>query len=152
MTKRKITLILLTPFILFALFWGGGYTWCEVNDQLRIRDAEPAFRPIESLGCTILSNPHCSRYCSYMVIFPQESLLSNNNVSTLSSLNKLPAENYLDIVIETNQLTDDAISQLIAIQTIDILEVTKSGISDAGIEHLAKELPQTQVNRRKKKN
>ncbi len=148
MAKRTVFLIGMGALLLiatpFALIYGRIY----VNEHLRVRDAEPAFRPIEKLGCEILSQPYGGRYCRYLVTFPPGSALTDSNVTTLNSLNHLPKANTLDIVIETDKLTDDSINQRAALETIDLLDVTASAISDDGIAQLKERMPDTHVNSR----
>jgi len=126
----------------------GMYGCMALNVHLRIRDAEPAFQPIMSLGCQIYSQPTVSRYCRYVVIFPEGTLLSDDNVQELAPLNRLPVENSLDIVVETENITDQAIDSIASIKTIDFLEVKDSSITDDGIQELKRKMPDTFVNSR----
>lgn len=132
-----------------ALLPAGGFYGCiALNEHLRIRDAEPAFQSLTSLGCHIYSQPTGSRYCRYLVIFPEGTGLSDDNIDDLAPLNRLPANNFLDVVIETDNVTDRSVDSLASIKTIDLLVVVDSGISDTGIEDLKQRMPDTWVNSR----
>jgi hypothetical protein len=149
MRRRTIIFVVLVGVALVAMPIVSIYGLAFWNDHLRVRDAEPAFRPIESLGCHILSQPYGSRYCRYLVTFPPETLLSDSNAATLSSLNKLPKGNTLDVEIPSDRVTDASIPHVAAIETVDTLDVTESGISNDGIEQLKKRMPATYVLERR---
>lgn len=119
-------------------------------DRLRVRDATPAFEPLTPLNCEILSQPIAfRRHCRYLIEFSSDSSLDDSNAMTLECLNHLPVGNELDVVISTAQVTDAAIPALLLVGSIDILDVTRSGISDAGIERLQQGLSHTEVLKRK---
>lgn len=147
--RKTITTFVLAILALIASPIVAFYGCVSLNEHLRVRDAESAFRPVEHLGCEIWSQPYGSRYCRYLVEFHAGSSLNDNNIEKLASLNALPESNQLDVVIATEDVTDASISALANIETIDLLDVTRSGISDEGIERLKKELSGTLVNSRK---
>ena len=142
MRKRTTVAILLVfSALLFASFYGG----MHLIEWQRVRDAESAFRPILHLGCHISSQPIAfHRYCRYIVKFPPESRLTDANAAQLRSLNRLPSENTLDVVIQSPQVTDQSLSHLKTMHPFgrfDALDVTQSAISDAGINELRKTFP-----------
>ena len=150
MSRRTILAALLASVAAAALAFAAfvGRFWYQ--DVLRVRDARPAFEPIEqALSPQIWSNPTGSRHCRYVVEFPPESRLTDHNVAVLASLNRLPAENTLDVVIRTPAVTDAAIPILASITTFDQLEVTHSGLTNDGIAQLRKLLPRTEINPRR---
>ena len=149
MSFRNPLIIAASLLLLWALGYGALRGYSALNEHLRIRDATPAFQPIEHLRCRILSQPVGTRYCRYLVIFPAESALSDANMSELESLNLLPPKNTLDVVIETPAVSDESLAQLTSIHTFDLLDVTKSSISDEGIESLRRTMPHAQVNTRR---
>lgn len=117
-------------------------------ETLRVRDARPAFEPIEVLQPHIFSQPFGGRHCRYVVEFTAESRLSDANIATLASLNRLPHANTLDLFIDTPAVTDASIPTLASLTAVDLLDVTRSGMSDDGIAELQRRLPGVQVNRR----
>jgi hypothetical protein len=115
----------------------------------RVRDADPAFRPLLALGPCILSNPFgLNRYCCYLVEFTPDSGLTDANIAELDCLNQLPEENELTLTIATPRVTDASLSRLKAIRTLDYLDVTQSAITDDGVEELRQALPSVTVLRR----
>jgi len=121
-------------------------------ERLRDHDEDRAFRPIMSLGVTVYSNPVAfHRFCIYCLEFPPWCKLSDANTSELTSLNTLPEEYELDLVIRTPQVTDCSLPQLEAIRHLDLLDVTESGISDEGIARLKKSHPRATVCERESK-
>lgn len=118
-----------------------------ITNHLRTTDAEKAFRPIQHLGCTVYSLPApLHRYCFYAVEFPPESRLSDANVTELASLNKLPAQNQLHVVIRTSAITDYAVPYLKEITNIDELYFEGAAVSNDGIEELRRTLPHTVIH------
>jgi hypothetical protein len=137
-----LVLVVLTPIL--TMVWFGA-----LIDRQRARDASAAFAPVEALGGAVrLHAVPFEKYGHYVVEFPRNAKLSDENISQLVSLNTLPAKNTLDIVIQTTNVTDRAIPRLKAIETIDGLDVTQSSISDRGIEELRQALPETIVKQR----
>ena len=120
----------------------------HLQERQRIADADKAFRPILHLGCRILSQPYGSRYCRYVLEFPPESQLSDENIAELESLNLLPQKNTLVVVIRTHQVTDKALPSLQAIKKFDLLVVIETAISDGGIEKLRKTFPDCDIPKR----
>lgn len=150
MSRRKLLAAALATLAAAALAFAAfvGTFWYQ--EVLRVRDARPAFEPIEqALSPAIWSNPCGSRYCRYVVEFPPESRLTDDNVAVLASLNRLPAQNTLDVVIRTPAVTDAAIPILASITTFDQLEVTHSGLTNDGLARLRTLLPKTEVNLRR---
>ncbi len=138
-------LLLGVPTVLVAGCW----IRMEQIEQLRIRDAKPAFEPLRKLQPVVFSNPApFGRYVMYYVEFAESSNLSDENVSTLESLNNLPQQNELELWIKTERVTDASIPSLLKIRTLDGLDVSHSAISDEGIEELVRGLPDTKVMRR----
>jgi hypothetical protein len=128
-----------------AIFFGS----VAVIERQRVADAEPAFAPIEHLRPHIFSQPVAFyRSCRYVVDFPPDSDLSDENVAILTSLNRLPSANILDVTIRTRAITDASIPVLETLETADLLDVTESGISDTGIESLRVKLAGHIVSRR----
>lgn len=119
-------------------------------ERQRTADAEAAFAPIEHLGMRVLSQPVAfHRYCECFVEFPESSRLSDDNVSKLSCLNALPREYGLALCIATPNLSDRSLPVLKSIETLDVLDVTQTSISDRGIEELRRALPHCTVVERK---
>jgi hypothetical protein len=147
-TKRSflwIAAMFAAVAMLVAAFFGAEY-WVE---RLRVRDATLAFEPLSPLNPEILSQPiACQRYRRYIVEFSAAGRLNDENVSTLESMNELPTENSLDVVISTPEVTDASLPVLLSLRTVDILDVKRTRISDAGIEELRKGLTETTVLRR----
>ena len=142
MPKRTtVALLFLVSALLFASFYRG----MHLIEWQRVSDAESAFRPILHLGCHISSQPIAfHRYCRYIVEFPPESRLTDANAAQLRSLNQLPSENTLDVVIQSPQVTDQSLLHLKAMHPFgrfDALDVMKSSITDAGIDELCRTFP-----------
>jgi len=130
--------VVLLVVIGFAVFHGA----LVFIQRRRVADATAAFAPIEPLGVYILSQPIAfHRHCRYVVEFPEASRLSDDNVTELSCLNALPQENYLELWIATPGLTDRSLPVLKSIETFDVLDVTRTSISDSGIEELRQAFP-----------
>jgi hypothetical protein len=138
--------------LLVAIAIGVAFWRAESIERHRVADATLAFKPLEkALGCEILSSPTpFNRYCNYIVMFPPGSLLSDDNVKKLQSLTLLPKDNWLEVEISTLNITDAAIPILSELSNLKSLDVTKSAITDEGIEHLQQALAHTQVIKRKK--
>ncbi len=139
-----ITLGLIAAAI--AAFFATG----EYVAHLRFRDADPAFSPLLPLRVGILSNPcGLNRYCNFIVEFPPDTKLSDENTAELVCLGKLPDQYRLDLFIRTQAVTDSSLPQLKTIRRLDGLDVTESGISDAGIAELHRAFPTAYVMQRK---
>lgn len=138
--------VVVAPFAgLFGVVW--------YVERQRVRDAAPAFLPLAPLGVSILSNPiPFHRYCIYYVEFPAACGLCDTNTSDLVSLNELPRQNELDLVIRTPRVTDKSLPCLEAVRKIDLLDVTESAISDEGVARLRKAFPNASVVERKSKH
>lgn len=137
-----LVLVVLTPILAMVRFG-------VLIDRQRARDASAAFAPVEALGGVVrLHTVPFEKFGHYVVEFSPDAKLTDDNISQLVSLNTLPAKNTLDIVIQTTNVTDQAIPRLKAIETIDGLDVTKSSISDRGIDELRQALPETIVKER----
>src|SRR5437764_3477465 len=120
-------------------------------EHQRIADAEMAFAPILQLRPVILSQPlPFHRHCRYVVDFPAESKLSDENISVLKSLNRLPRRNELDLTIRTPYVTDASIPVLESLESVDLLSVDESAISDAGEDRLREKLKDRFVSLRKR--
>jgi len=136
MSKRVITivgLVVLVPILAVAAFSG---TMHYIERQ-RIADAILAFRPIERPGVLILSQPIAfHRYCRYVLEFGHDADISDDNIDELTSLNSLPPQNTLDVVIKSPDVTDKSLPVLLSLATVDVLDVTATSISDAGISQL----------------
>jgi hypothetical protein len=132
-----------------AAGWLGLYGYAWRQNRLRIADARPAFDPVLPPRVELLSTPCGTRYCSYYLRFPCDSLPSDANVGQITSLTKLPAENCLTLVIETPAITDDSLGVLKSLRNVDFLDLTKSNVSDDSLEQLAAALPDVFVIRRK---
>jgi hypothetical protein len=123
-----------------------GYAWRQ--DRLRMADAKPAFEPVLPLRAELLSNPCGTRYCSYYLRFPSNSLLTDDNVEQIQSLSKLPSENDLNLIVETSSITDASLGVLMSLRTIDYLDLTKTSVSNDGLEQLSAALPDAFIQRR----
>jgi hypothetical protein len=122
-------------------------------EHQRVADAEKAFAPLLQLRPVILSQPFPFwRHCRYVVDFPAESRLADENVSMLKSLNRLPPRNTLDVTIRTPNVTDASIPVLESLGSIDLLSVDESAISEAGEERLREKLKDRFVSLRKHAN
>jgi hypothetical protein len=149
MRKRSIAiafalLIVVTTAPIAAFF---GLMW--YIERQRVEDADPAFRPLLPLEPVILSQPIAfHRHCRYIIIFPSDGKLSDTRVAELACLNELPAGNWLDLVIETREVTDRSIAHLKSIHTLTNLDVTKTSISNEGIAELRSALPDDTVIQR----
>ncbi|NLY02747.1 MAG: hypothetical protein GXY83_42380 [Rhodopirellula sp.] len=135
-----------TPVLAFM----GLYGYACYQDALRIQDAAPAFDPLEQIKPILLSQPFGSRYCRYVVDFPPESLLNDDNVDLLRSLNLLPEQNTLDVTIRTERITDASLSVLASLGSIDLLDVTETAITDEGIAQLQSVMPSAIVPTRER--
>jgi hypothetical protein len=139
---RTIGIVALISVTVIAAPVGTFYSCMHLKERQRINDADPAFRPLLHLRCQVWSQPIAfHRYCRYVVEFPPDCDLSDATVAELRSLNRLPAENTLDVTIHTRTITDEALPHLKAIDTFDLLDVTGTSISDAGIQQLRKTRP-----------
>ena len=149
MCARRIVIVLLVLFVLISVPIGGFFGTILFIEHLRVQDADPAFKPLVPLGATVLCNPVAFyRHCHYIVIFPDGCGLSDASIDGLASLDKLPHGNYLDLFIQTRQVTDASVPRLKAICRIDGLNVVDTSISDRGIEQLKASLPNANVVQR----
>ena len=122
---------------------------CGVIEYQRQQEAAQAFEPIAEIGGRVFSAPLAfHRHCKYIVEFPAESHLTDENASVLANLNSLSSQNIVDLVIESREVTDESIPHLKAITALDRLVVTDTSISNPGIEELAKALPSCYVGKR----
>jgi hypothetical protein len=149
MTKRAFVTLLVVLAGLVVAAAISPFVWCSIQERRRVADAQEVFPRIEPLGCQILSNPCGGRYCSYIVEFPPETRLSDDNAAGLKTLNDLPVENDLSVIVNTSAITDNALPHLKALATLDTLDVTRTRITEEGIEALAQALPGCTVLRRK---
>src|SRR6478672_911083 len=112
MSRRKCLLIIGLATIVVgppAAFFGS-MQWIA---HQRVADAEAAFAPLLQLRPVILSQPFpFFRNCRYVVDFPAASMLSDENVSILKSVIRLPPRNELDLTIRTPAVTDASIPVL----------------------------------------
>jgi hypothetical protein len=138
---RRLTPVVLTSVALIVASTGTYFGCMHLAERQRINDADPAFRPLLHLRCEILSQPVGSRYCRYLLEFPPECELSDANVEELVSLNRLPKENTLDVIIASRAVTDASLPHLMSIDTFDLLDVTNTSISDTGINELRRCFP-----------
>ena len=142
MRTRSSATIALVSVVLIAVPVGVLYGSMYLKERQRVNDADPAFRPILHLRCRIVSQPVAfHRYCRYVIEFPQDCSLCDANIMELNSLNRLPNANTLDITIHTRTVTDASLPHLMALRTFDLLDVTDTCISDAGIERLRNAFP-----------
>lgn len=151
---RKHTIAIVSALCIGTLVAaiGGFFGAMWYIERLRDKDAAPAFRPLVPLGVSVLSNPVAfHRYCIYYAEFPSGASLCDTNICKLVSLNELPEQNELNLVIRTPRVTDASLPHLKAIRKIDFLDVTESSISDAGIEELRKAFPNSTVVERRPK-
>jgi len=148
---RRFAVVMLVAVVVLVVVGSAVFHGALVFIQRRRdADAAAAFAPIEHLGVCVLSQPIAfHRYCRYAVEFPEASRLSDDNVSELSCLNALPSENTLDLVIATRGLTDRSLPVLKSFETLDLLDVTRTSISDGGIEELRQAFPDCIVPERK---
>jgi hypothetical protein len=149
MSKRAVAVIMVAVLALvggpIAAIIGYGV---HVHNQ-RVHEANQAFDTLVPLRMGVLYNPiPFNRYCCYLIEFSRETLLSDENVHQLDSLNNLATKNEVDLIIETEQITDLALPALKRIRVLDRLDVTKTRISDEGIAELIEALPQTRVHDR----
>lgn len=142
---RTFWIAVLLVICLPLVGWLAVYGYVLRQEQLRIADAQPVFDPVLPLRAELLSNPCASRFCCYWLRFPSDSFLNDDNVAQLESLNKLAAENELSLVVETRAVTDKSLRVLMSLRTVDYLDLTKSGVSDDGLEQLSAGLPDTVV-------
>jgi len=144
---RRLAIFIIAAVVLLpATFYG----LMHYVDHQRYMDADPAFRPILELQPVILSQPIAfCRHCRYVVDFSAESKLSDENISLLESLNRLPSRNVLDVTIRTPNVTDASIPVLENLDSIDMLAVDESAISDAGEQRLRETLEDRFVSLRK---
>ena len=77
-------------------------------------------------------------------------MLSDENVSILKSVIRLPPRNELDLTIRTPAVTDASIPVLETLESVDILMVDESGISDTGMQRLREKLKDRLVSLRRK--
>ena len=105
--------------------------------------------PLEQLEPVLLSQPFGSRYCRYVLDFPPESRLTDENADLLKSLNFLPQKNTLDVTVRTERLTDSSVPILGSLRSIDLLDVTETAISDDGIARLQSLMPSALVPARR---
>jgi hypothetical protein len=146
MYKRTIVISFVLAVGVVAIPIAGFFGWMRHIERQRIRDSDAAFLPLVPLGVTVWSNPVAfDRYCVYVAEFSPGCNLRDANVAELVCLNELPDRNGLDLLIETPALTDSSVPYLKAIRKVDILDVTKSSISDAGILELRKAFPRAVV-------
>ena len=149
MSRRKSFLIIGLATIVVgppAAFFGS----MEWIAHQRVADAEAAFDPLLQLRPVILSQPFpFHRHCRYVVDFPVASKLSDENVSILKSVNRLPPRNELDLTIRTSAVTDASIPVLETLESVDFLMVDESGISDTGKQRLREKLKDRFVSLRK---
>lgn len=137
-----IAAIFLSVIIFFGLM--------QRVEHQRVADADPAFRPLLQLRPVILSQPIAFyRHCRYVVDFPPESQLSDENIAILESLNRLPHRNVLDVTIRTPNVTDASIHMLERLESVDLLSVDESAISHVGEERLRTALKDRFVSSRK---
>lgn len=146
MRKRSVVIVVLVVVAAtFVAFFGSmWYVECQ-----RIRDADPAFRPLLSLDPLISSQPIAfQRQCRYVIEFGSNSKLSDARVGELACLNQLPVGNWLELVIETPKVTDRSVAHLKLTHTLMVLDVAKSSISNEGISDLRNALPAVTVVQR----
>lgn len=148
MRKRTVFLVVLLILVvvtpILAMVWFG-----VLIDRQRGSDAASAFAPIESLGGVVWTQAiPFERYSHYVVEFPPDARLSDENVSRLASLNMLPEKNTLDVLLKTPKVTDKSVPQLKELRTADGLDVTQTSISDRGIAELRQALPHATVKER----
>ena len=149
MSKRVITIVGLV--VLVSILVGAAFSGTmHYIERQRIADATPAFRPLERLGVLILSQPIAfHRYCRYVLEFGDGADISDDNIEELTSLNSLPPQNTLDVVIKSPDVTDQSLPVLLSLATVDVLDVTATSISDAGISQLRERFPERIVPERK---
>jgi hypothetical protein len=122
---------------------------CLLTERQRQQEAQRVFELVPRMGGRVSSSPlPFRRYCSYLVCFPPQCGLTDQNSFDLTELNELDQENVLRLVIETMNLTDLSVPHLAAIETIDSLDVTKPSISNEGIESIRQALPNSDVRAR----
>ena len=132
-----------------ALTFLGLYGYGCYQDALRIQDAAPAFDPLEQLNPVLLSQPvFGSRYCRYVLDFPADSLLTDDNAGLLKSLNLLPQENTLDVTVRTERITDASVRIFASLRSVDLLDVTETAITEDGIAQLQGLMPSAMVSAR----
>jgi len=148
--KRTLLLTALLAICLPLGLWGAVYGYFWRQNQLRIADAKPAVEPVLPLRAELLSNPCGTRYCSYHLRFPFDSLLGDDNVEELKSLLRLPSENDLFLIVETPSITDASLGVLMSLRTVDYYDLTKTSVSNDGLEQLSAAHPDAFVERRKK--
>ncbi len=150
MRKRSIAIVVVAVAVATAAPIAAFFGSMWYIDRQRVQDAEAAFGPLLSLEPLILSQPIAfRRCCHYIVEFPANCKLSDARVAELRCLNNLPAGNSLDLVIKSPRVTDRSIVHLKSLQTLTVLDVTGSSITDAGIAELQSALPNVTVIQRK---
>lgn len=132
-----------------AIIGLGIWSYCQYQEQLRVRDADSAFKPLASLAPIVLSQPCGTRYCRYVLELPAQSGLNDDNAAVLQSLNSLPTPNTLDVTISTERITDASLPVLASLRSVDLLDVTKSGVTDQGISKLQTAMPNVVIPTRK---
>jgi hypothetical protein len=143
---RRLLLFSLITLGLIAAAIAAFLATGEYVAHLRFQDADPALSPLLPLRVEILSNP-CgfNRYCNFIVEFPPDTKLSDENTAELVCLGKLPDQYRLDLFIRTQAVTDLSLPQLKKIRRLDGLDVTESAISNAGIAELRGAFPKASV-------
>ena len=123
-----LVLVVLTPIL--TMVWFGA-----LIDRQRARDASAAFAPVEALGGAVrLHAVPFEKYGHYVVEFPRNAKLSDENISQLVSLNTLPAKEHSGYCNPNDERDRSGDSPVEGNRTIDGLDVTQSSISDRGIE------------------
>ncbi|MHB1035038.1 MAG: hypothetical protein ACYC35_10185 [Pirellulales bacterium] len=148
--RMTSTLVLVASALVVVpvLALSGFYAYAWYQDSLRIADAAPAFEPLEPLKPVLLSQPFGSRYCRYLLDFPPDSPLTDDNVAVLQSLNLLPQQNTLDVTVRTKRVTDASVRALASLRSVDLLDVTETAITDDGIARLQVQMPGVSVLKR----
>ena len=141
---RKISLSIIA--ISLVAFFGWVAILIPVLNHMKQHDANAqlAFEPIAPLQPQILDNA----FGVYVVIFNKDSLLNDTNVANVLSLNRIPRECDLTIIVATPAITDSAIPILANLTTTDTLVVEKSGLTESGVNELSAMLPKGILRKR----
>ncbi|KAA1257326.1 hypothetical protein LF1_54750 [Rubripirellula obstinata] len=136
LNRRRIAYAFLAVFALLAGGFGFLYVALAPFAQ-RDADARAAFGPIASLQPEILDNA----FGVYIVRFTPDSFLTDRNVSQLLSLNRIPNDSDLTLMIETQSVTDESVTVIRQLTSVDRLHLNRTSISADGIALLVSSLP-----------
>ncbi len=133
--------------LIISAVLGAGYTYLAMTlgpFAKRDADAKIAFEPLLELRPTIYDNA----FGVYVVEFGDASALSDSTAHKLLSLNKLPAEYDLTLVLKTGALSDKSIPTLSRLKTTDTIVLDGTALTESGIAALFQSLPDGTLSHR----